>query len=67
MKFGSRRDDLQSSEGGDAAEIQGEVCKAAGPVAGPRPFGLWRAGLQRQVSDSRLATRCVAASLVTKA
>ena len=48
-------------------EIQGEVRKATGPVAGPRRVGLWRAGLQAQVSDFRMAPRCVAASLVTTA
>jgi hypothetical protein len=36
-------------------------------VAGPRRVGLWRTGLQAQVSDFRMAPRCVAASLVTKA
>jgi hypothetical protein len=40
------RDDLESSGGGDGAEIQGEVHKAIGPLAGPRRVDLRRAGLQ---------------------
>ena len=60
-------DDLESSEGGDGAKTQGEVHKAIGPLAGPRRVDLWRAGLQAQVSDFRMAPRGVAASLVTKA
>ena len=39
-------DDLESSGGGDGAEIQGEVHKAIGPLAGPRRVALRRAGLQ---------------------
>jgi hypothetical protein len=61
------RDDLWSSGGGDGVEIQGEVRKGTGPVAGPRRVGLWRAGLQAQISDFRMAPRCVATTLVTEA
>jgi hypothetical protein len=61
------RDDLESSGGGDGVEVQGEVRKASGPVAGPRRVGLRRTGLQAQVSDFCSAPRCVAASLVTEA
>src|ERR1700688_623146 len=39
-------DDLESSGGGDGAEIQGEVHKAIGPLAGPRRVDLRRARLQ---------------------
>ena len=59
--------DLVSSGGGNDVEIQGEVRKAAGHVAGPCRVGLRRAGLQAQASDFRMAPRCVAASLVTTA
>jgi len=48
-------------------EIQGEVCKAIGPLAGARRVGLRHTGLQAQVLDFRMAPRRVAASLVTEA
>jgi hypothetical protein len=51
----------------DGVEIQSEVCEAIGSLAGARRVGLWSAGLQTQVSDFRMAPRCVAASLVAEA
>ena len=53
--------------GGNGMETKGEVRKATGPLAGPRRVGLWVAELQAQVSDFRMAPRCMAAPLVTKA
>jgi hypothetical protein len=48
-------------------ELQREVRKANGRVAATLCVGLWRAGLQAQILDFRMASRCVAASLVTEA
>jgi hypothetical protein len=50
----------------NGVEIQSEICEEFRSLAGPRRVGLWGAGLQAQVSDFRVAPRCVAASLVAK-